>query len=263
MRNMKNIFLVFLILLLFGCSKSQENQTIGLTQEEAEFRMREFLNENTQKYKNYGELETINLIGGNYTKDGVHDYFYNIRFWGGGDYVSTSYFFYDSEQDKIRELTKGMEIDDYMVNININEIIEGKLIGSFDLWKILGGEDNVDLRTFNSEFTIEENLIIVEKKHQSLFKDAKKEISNGLKKVDPEENCKSVAVDYLIGLGVKILYLNDEGYRGGVCQGGPGQYCGRVEKFYNGKYWAYDIVVFTEKDNLGNCTVKGSNDNLN
>jgi hypothetical protein len=79
----------------------------------------------------------------------------------------------------------------------------------------------------------------------------------------PEENCRGIVVDYLNSLGVKILFLNDEGYRGGVCQGGPGQYCGRVEKFYNGKYWAYDIVVFTEKDNLGNCTVKGSNDNLN
>ena len=102
-----------------------------------------------------------------------------------------------------------------------------------------------------------------QKKHQSLFKEAEKEISKGLKKVDAEENCKNVAVDYLTGLGVKILYLNDEGDRGGVCQGGPGQYCGRVEKFINGQYWAYDIVVFTEKDNLGNCIVKGSGDNLN
>jgi hypothetical protein len=84
-----------------------------------------------------------------------------------------------------------------------------------------------------------------------------------LNKIKSKENCKSVAIDYLTGLGVKILYLNDEGYRGGVCKGGPGQYCGRVEKFYDGKYWAYDIVVFTEKDKLGNCTVKGSNDNLN
>jgi hypothetical protein len=82
-------------------------------------------------------------------------------------------------------------------------------------------------------------------------------------KMKSNENCRSVVVKYLNSLGVKILFLNDEGYRGGVCQGGPGQYCGRVEKFYNGKYWAYDIVVFTEKDNLGNCTVKGSNDNLN
>jgi hypothetical protein len=78
-----------------------------------------------------------------------------------------------------------------------------------------------------------------------------------------KKGCYDIAIDYLNSLNVKIIYLNQEGYVGGVCQGGPGQYCGRVEKFYNGKYWAYDIVVFTEKDNLGNCTVKGSNDNLN
>ena len=84
-----------------------------------------------------------------------------------------------------------------------------------------------------------------------------------LNKPEPEKNCRVVAVDYLSNAGLKILFLNDEGYVGGVCNGGPGQYCGRVEKFINGQYWTYDIVVFTEKDQDGNCTVKGSKDNLN
>ena len=75
--------------------------------------------------------------------------------------------------------------------------------------------------------------------------------------------CKKVAVDYLLKLDLSnILWLHDEGYVGGVCRGKPNQYCGRVQKFHNGQYWTYDIVVFVEKNEFGECKVTGTWDNL-
>lgn len=75
--------------------------------------------------------------------------------------------------------------------------------------------------------------------------------------------CKKVAMDYLLKLDLSdILWLNDEGYVGGVCRGKPNQYCGRVQKFHNGQYWTYDIVVFVEKNEFGECKVTGTWDNL-
>lgn len=84
-----------------------------------------------------------------------------------------------------------------------------------------------------------------------------------LNRLKSKENCKSAAIDYLNGLGVKILYLKDEGYRGGVCTGELGQFCGRVEKYLDGKYLSYDIIVYTERNNLGQCIVNGAWDDLN
>ncbi len=78
-----------------------------------------------------------------------------------------------------------------------------------------------------------------------------------------KKGCYDIAIDYLNSLNIKIIYLNQEGYVGGVCTGVLGQFCGRVEKYVDGKYWSYDIIVFTERNNLGQCIVKGSWDNLN
>ena len=75
--------------------------------------------------------------------------------------------------------------------------------------------------------------------------------------------CKKVAMDYLNTLNLSnILWLHDEGYAGGVCKGKPNEYCGRVEKFHNGQYWTYDIVVFVEQYYNGKCKVTGTWDNL-
>ena len=75
--------------------------------------------------------------------------------------------------------------------------------------------------------------------------------------------CKKVAMDYLNTLNLSnILWLHDEGYQGGVCTGKPNQYCGRVQKFHNGQYWTYDIVVFVEQYYNGECKVTGTWDNL-
>jgi len=78
-----------------------------------------------------------------------------------------------------------------------------------------------------------------------------------------KSDCKKVVMDYLNTLNLtNILWLHDEGYAGGVCKGNPNEYCGRVEKFHNGQYWTYDIVVFVKKYYNGKCKVTGVWDNL-
>lgn len=95
-------------------------------------------------------------------------------------------------------------------------------------------------------------------KSQTVMEDYYNEVQEKHKK-----GCYDIAFDYLRSLNVKIIYLNQEGYVGGVCTGVLGQFCGRVEKYVDGKYWSYDIIVFTERNNLGQCIVNGSWDNLN
>ena len=71
---------------------------------------------------------------------------------------------------------------------------------------------------------------------------------------------KEVALNYLKRLKLSnILWLHDEGYIGGACTGKPNEYCGRVEKFIDGKYWTYDIGVVLSQES---CTVIGTWDNL-
>ena len=93
----------------------------------------------------------------------------------------------------------------------------------------------------------------------------RRDISNWVNKpiIEKSNDCKKVAKDYLNNLNLSnILWLHDEGYSGGVCTGKPNQYCGRVEKYHNGQYWTYDIVVFVEQYYNGECKVTGTWDNL-
>ncbi len=78
-----------------------------------------------------------------------------------------------------------------------------------------------------------------------------------------ESDCHKVARAYLNTLGLSnILWLHEEGYSGGICSGAPNQYCGRVQKFQNGEYWTYDIIVWVEPNGSGGCKVTGIFDNL-
>jgi surface protein len=82
------------------------------------------------------------------------------------------------------------------------------------------------------------------------------------KPIISKSDCRKEVVDYLNRLNLSnILWLHDEGYVGGVCTGKPNQYCGRVEKFVNGKYWTYDIIVFVKPYYNGKCKVTGTWDN--
>lgn len=78
--------------------------------------------------------------------------------------------------------------------------------------------------------------------------------SNKIKSLD----CFDVSLEYLDKMNLEtILWLHNEGYVGGNCSGKPNEYCGRVQEFINGKYWTYDIILITEKNELGECKVVG------
>jgi antitoxin component YwqK of YwqJK toxin-antitoxin module len=75
-------------------------------------------------------------------------------------------------------------------------------------------------------------------------------------------DCYDVSLEYLKQMNLEtILWLHDEGYVGGICTGKPNEYCGRVQEFINGKYWTYDIILKTEKNELGECKVVGVGSN--
>jgi hypothetical protein len=157
---------------------------IGLSEEKAELKMREFLLENIKKYKNYGEVETLSLFGGNYTNDKVQDYFYSVGFFAGGDFVRTIHFFYDSEKDKIIELAFNYDTISLYI-LGIDHINEGKIIGQVLLWNAFSGE-HISERILNIEFTIKGAMIVIDEKYHSRLKTAEKEISDELKKMQKD-----------------------------------------------------------------------------
>jgi len=169
-------------------TEAEEKPAVSLTEKEAEKRMKTFLKENSRKYE--GEFQDMDLVGGNYTKDGALDYFYNVRFYEGGDYVFTTHFFYESDQDKIRELNIN-KATDFMKNIDVKKISEGKLIGSAHLWSAFSGEHDA-YRSVNAEFTIEGNKIYFDPKYVPKFKKAEKEISSELDQKQKELEEQSI-----------------------------------------------------------------------
>jgi hypothetical protein len=169
-------------------TEAEEKPVVSLTEKEAEKRMKTFLKENSRKYE--GEFQDMDLVGGNYTKDGALDYFYNVQFYPGGDFVYTTHFFYESDQDKIREL-KINKATDFMKNIDVKKISEGKLIGSAHLWSAFSGEHDA-YRSVNAEFTIEGNKIYFDPKYVPKFKKAEKEISSELDQKQKELEEQSI-----------------------------------------------------------------------
>jgi hypothetical protein len=178
----------------------EEKPIVSLTKKEALARMKAFLKENSKKYSDYGEVDDMTAVGGNYTADGATDYFYNVQFYEGGDFVYTTHFFFDSEQDKIRELEIN-KAPTMMKSIIAKELKDGKIIGSANLWSAAGMDLFAD-RSVNAEFTIDGNKINFDKKYMPKFKKAEKEIAAELEKLEREmmENADGInsseEVDY-------------------------------------------------------------------
>lgn len=150
----------------------------SLTKKEAEAKMKAFLKENSKKYREYGELQEMNLIGGNYDQDGGLDYFYKLSFYPGGDFVYPYHFFYDSKEGKIRELVLNKPTSN-MQSIDAKEIKEGKIIGNASIFSALNVEIDA-FRNVAAEFTIDGNKINCDKKFTPKLKKAEKEIANEL-----------------------------------------------------------------------------------
>jgi len=150
-------------------------QKPGLTENEAKEKLRAYIRKNKGKYNDYGEIQGIDVIGGNYTNDGVIDYFYSVGFFPGGDYVHTTHFIYESDTEIIREL----EIDKsnslhYFSNIEPKELKEGMIVGEAFFFDG-DGETGVS-KTIDAEFFIQGDKITFDKKYIGKFKKAQEQI---------------------------------------------------------------------------------------
>jgi hypothetical protein len=170
----------------------KEKPIVSLTEKEAEAKMKTFLKENSRKYREYGEFQDMDLVGGNYNADGAFDYFYKVNFYPGGDFVYPTHFFYDSEQDKIRELTLNKS-SKYLQSVDAKEVKEGKIIGSANVWSARS-MDLEAYRDVKAEFTIDGSKINCDKKFIPKLKKAEKEIDAELDRMEQEmmENADGV-----------------------------------------------------------------------
>jgi hypothetical protein len=167
-----------------GMKDESKKPIVSLTKKEAETKMKSFLKENARKYKEYGEFEDMELVGGNFNSDGATDYFYKVNFYPGGDFVYPTHFIFDSEVNEIREL-KLSNASAYLHSVDAKSVADGKIIGSGFVWHALG-MDLEAYRSVNAEFTIDGNKINYDKKYLTKFKKAEKEINLELEQKQQE-----------------------------------------------------------------------------
>ncbi len=176
-------------------SKTSENtETTGssdaapkkasMTKDESLRKLRSYLRANTKKYADYGEIEDIISVGGNYSDDGVLDYLFTVNFYPGGDYIHPTNFYYDSELDEFKELTLSSPLS-LLNNINAKEIKQGKIIGTGELFDAFDGEHSA-IRSVKAEFSINGSKIVCENSYLPKFKKAQKEIARELEKIQQD-----------------------------------------------------------------------------
>lgn len=198
-KNMKKQILIFTCCIaLFACNQAQpeieqveeltttqdETPIVSLTDDEAKELIKKFLKDNDRMYKEYGEIEDLYLVGGNYNNDGALDYFYTVGFFPGGDFIYFTHFFYDSEQNKITELKMNKSIE-FVSSIDVKEISLGKLIGEAYIWSAFSGE-HMASRFVKAEFKLDGDKITCDEKYIPAFKKAQKEIQKELEKMERE-----------------------------------------------------------------------------
>ena len=150
----------------------------SMTKAESISKLKAYLRSNTKKYADYGEIEDIISVGGNYSDDGVLDYLFTVNFYPGGDYIDPTNFYYDSELDEFKELTLSTPLA-LLNNINAKEIKKGKIIGTGELYDAFDGEHSA-VRSVKAEFSINGSKIVCEKSFLPKFKKAQKDIAKEL-----------------------------------------------------------------------------------
>lgn len=164
---------------------SDSPKITSMTNPESINRLKQFLKKNTKKFIDYGEIQGIRSVGGDYNEDGVLDYIYTVEFYPGGDYIHPSNFFYDSKLDEIFELSIKSPIST-LSYIEAKEIVKGKIIGTGELFDAIDGE-NAAVRSVKAEFNIKESKITFENAFLGKFKKAEKEITKELDKIQQDK----------------------------------------------------------------------------
>lgn len=144
----------------------------SLTKEEALKRFNQYLNQNKKKYAEFGDLENIQLSSGDYTGDGALEYFFEAKYYPGGDYVYPEYFYYDSETDQFFHLKKGKE-SEYIYTYSFKKIEHNLITGSVSLFTAFSGIDYFT-EEVDASFHIENYQIILNKEYLTKLKQAEK-----------------------------------------------------------------------------------------
>ena len=156
----------------------------SMTKAESISKLKAYLRANTKKYADYGEIEDIISVGGNYSDDGVLDYLFTVNFYPGGDYIHPTNFYYDSELDEFKELTLSTPLS-LLNNINAKEIKQGKIIGTGELFDAFDGEHSA-VRSVKAEFSINGSKIVCKNSYLPKFKKAQKEIAKELDQIQQD-----------------------------------------------------------------------------
>ncbi len=140
----------------------------SLTKEEALKRFNQYLNQNKKKYAEFGDLENIQLSSGDYTGDGTLEYFFEAKYYPGGDYVYPEYFYYDSETDHFFYLKKGIE-SNYINSYSFIKIEHNLITGSVTLFTAFSGIDYFT-EEVKVSFHIVNNQIVLNKEYLTKLK---------------------------------------------------------------------------------------------
>ena len=133
----------------------------SMTDAEAKKLFKTFLKSNSSLYKENGELQELEVKGGDYTGDNITDFFYKANFYPGGDFVYPTNFFYDSGKDQIVELVRGNG-SDLIIGFSANKIENGLIKGEAYLFTAFSGEHSAG-EFVKCDFKIIDKKVMIEK----------------------------------------------------------------------------------------------------
>jgi hypothetical protein len=153
---------------------TEDPKVKSMTDTEAEKLFKTFLKSNSTLYEDKGELQELEVKGGDYTGDNITDFFYKANFYpDGADVTYPINFFYDSEKNQIIELVNGNG-SDLMYGFTAIKIENGLIKGKVYLYTAINVEYAAG-EFVKCDFKIIDKKIMIEKSYlKSIEKSAVK-----------------------------------------------------------------------------------------
>lgn len=130
----------------------------GYSEADAITLFHEFMRVRYEEYEDYGTLEDVSAVGGNYNDKGGLDYFYTAIFYPGGDFMYPKHFFYHDHTGKIVELSFQDAVDN-IYSVSVDKMEKGYMIGSATLLGAFSGEHFAS-KEAKVDFSIQDDAII-------------------------------------------------------------------------------------------------------
>jgi hypothetical protein len=149
------------------------------TKDEVLALVKDYIKKNKRKLSIEGEIQDYVCVGGDYSGDGLTDFFVTVTYYPGGDFVYPEYFFYSSDADEVNALKVANTLDKSVHEnihwIHAKRLEKGKIVGKAFLMMAWNMEED-----FNADvpcsFAIENNKIVINKLHRQAFNRANKQI---------------------------------------------------------------------------------------